>query len=244
MNRSLLTAALAALVIAAPVFSQTNTQPAAAQRRPAMASRQPQMQLRRLSQALSLTTDQIAKVKELMKAEAPKVLRIRNDAQKKIQAVLTPDQIKKYQEIVKSRASVERAGANASGANAADQNAKPKRQARNAAQTAAPAAGNAQMPKPGQRVDQLRRLVQELGLTTAQTDLIKPILKAQAALLKTVREDTQKKIVAILTPEQAEKYKSMLEAQAAAVKAGQSNAEKPKTKAVKPAKRNKTNSGF
>ncbi len=238
MNRSMFAAAIAALVIVTPVFSQTDTQPAAAQKRPAVAARQPQMQLRRLSQALSLTPDQIAKVKELMKAEASKVLRIRNDAQTKIRAILTPDQVKKYEELVKPRPAVERAGANAT-----DENAKPKRQARNAASATAPAEAG-QKARPGQRADQPRAMIQALGLTAAQTDLIKPILKAQAALLKTAREDTQKKITALLTPEQAAKYKAIIEAQKAAVKPKQADAEKPKAKAVKPNKRNKTNSGF
>jgi hypothetical protein len=87
-------------------------------------------------------------------------------------------------------------------------------------------------------------LVQELGLNTAQTDLIKPILKTQAAQLKVVRDDTQKKVMAILTPEQVEKYKSIRDAQATTVKTGQAIGGQPMGKAVKPAKRNKVNSGF
>lgn len=238
MNRSLLAVAMATMAFMSPAFAQTDANPNATAKRPAMAARQPQMQLRRMVQYLTLTSEQVEKIKAIMKAEAPKQLRIRTQAQRKIRAILTADQIKKYEEYLNARKAAMAADASVKPEN---QDAKPKRAGRNAPAPTVSAPADAQRVAPGQRVDQLRMLTRLLQLTPAQIELLKPIMKAQSAALKVLRTETQTQIKALLSADQLVKYNQLIEAQKAGMKANEPKAAKP---AVKAGKKNRATGGF
>ncbi len=221
MNRSLMAVAMATIALTSASFAQ-NAQTNAAAVRP-QAARQAMMPINKLAQYLGLSDDQVAKVKAITKQDAPALLKIRTETQKKIKAILTPDQIKKYDEIMAQRK-----------AEAAKNNKK-----QNAAAAAQQPAARKQNRAATQKPDQVRMLNKELALSPAQLDLIKPILQNQAKQLKTIRDDSQKKIKAILTADQLDKYNKLIAAQAAGAK---TNAQK--VNRAKGAKKNQRNSGF
>ena len=221
MNRSLMAVAMATIALTSASFAQ-NAQTNAAAVRP-QAARQAMMPINKLAQYLGLSDDQIAKVKAITKQDAPALLKIRTETQKKIKAILTPDQIKKYDEIMAERK-----------AEAAKNNKK-----QNAAAAAQQPAARKQNRAATQKPDQVRMLNKELALSPAQLDLIKPILQNQAKQLKAIRDDSQKKIKAILTADQLDKYNKLIAAQAAGAK---TNAQK--VNHAKGAKKNQRNSGF
>ena len=221
MNRSLMAVAMATIALTSASFAQ-NAQTNAAVVRP-QAARQAMMPINKLAQYLGLSDDQVAKVKAITKGEAPALLKIRTETQKKIKAILTPDQIKKYDEIMAQR--------KAEAAN----NLKKKNAAGAAQQPAAKNQNRAGM----QRLDQVRMLNKELALSPAQLDLIKPILQNQAKQLKALRDDSQNKIKAILTADQLDKYNKLIAAQTAGA-----NPNAQKMNRAKGAKKNLRNSGF
>ncbi len=96
--------------------------------------------------------------------------------------------------------------------------------------SASPAAADTSAAGPGgghHHGERLQKLAEELGLTDAQKEQLKPILKSEFEQMKAVKEDTtldkpakkekfksihqasMEQIKAILTPEQMEKWKEM-----------------------------------